>query len=64
MIPVTLLYGTPDDAAARSAYVKKRGYPIGYVEMGEEPDGQRMLPDDYAAFYVQWARRYTRSTPP
>jgi hypothetical protein len=56
MIPVTLLYGTPDDAAAEIRYVKKRGYPIGHIEMGEEPDGQRMLPDDYAAFYVQWAR--------
>jgi hypothetical protein len=56
MIPVTLLYGTPEDAAAEIAYLKKRGYPIGYVEMGEEPDGQRMLPDDYAAFYVQWAK--------
>ena len=56
MIPVTLLYGTPEDAAAEIRYLEKRGYPIGYVEMGEEPDGQRMLPDDYAAFYVQWAR--------
>jgi hypothetical protein len=25
MIPVTLLYGTPDDAAAQIAYIKKRG---------------------------------------
>src|SRR5262249_54754178 len=25
MIPVTMLYGTPDDAAAQIAYVKKRG---------------------------------------
>jgi hypothetical protein len=55
MIPVTLLYGTPEDSAAEIAYLEKRGYPIGYVEMGEEPDGQRMLPDDYAALYVQWA---------
>jgi hypothetical protein len=55
MIPVTVLYGTPDDAAAEIAYVEKRGYPISYVEMGEEPDGQRILPEDYAALYVQWA---------
>jgi hypothetical protein len=34
MIPVTLLYGTPDDAAAEIAYIEKRGYRIGYVEMG------------------------------
>lgn len=55
MIPVTVLYGTPDDAAAEIAYVEKRGYPISYVEMGEEPDGQRILPEDYATLYLQWA---------
>ncbi len=55
MIPVSMLYGTPDDAAAQISYVEKRGYPISYVEMGEEPDGQHMLPEDYAALYLQWA---------
>ena len=55
MIPVTLLYGTPDDAAAEIAYIEKRGYPISYVEMGEEPDGKHALPEDYAALYLQWA---------
>ena len=55
MIPVTLLYGTPDDSAAQIAYLKKRGYPIGWIEMGEEPDGKHMLPEDYAALYLQWA---------
>ena len=55
MIPVTILYGTPEDAAAEIAYVEKRGYPIAYVEMGEEPDGQHILPEDYAALYLQAA---------
>jgi hypothetical protein len=55
MIPVALLYGTPEDAAAQIAYVEKRGYPISYVEMGEEPDGQYFAPEDYAALYLQWA---------
>jgi len=55
MIPVTMLYGTPDDAAAQIAYVEKRGYPISYIEMGEEPDGKHAMPEDYAALYVQWA---------
>jgi hypothetical protein len=55
MIPVSMLYGTPEDSAAELAYLRKRGYPISYVEMGEEPDGQFMLPEDYAALYSEWA---------
>jgi hypothetical protein len=55
MIPVTMLYGTPDDAAAQIAYIEKRGYRIGYIEMGEEPDGKHAMPEDYAALYLQWA---------
>jgi hypothetical protein len=55
MIPVTMLYGTPDDAAAEIAYVEKRGYSLGYVELGEEPDGKHAMPEDYAALYIQWA---------
>jgi F5/8 type C domain len=55
MIPVALLYDTPENAAAEIAYLKNRNYPVSYVEMGEESDGQFMLPEDYAALYVQWA---------
>jgi F5/8 type C domain len=55
MIPVTVLYGTPDDAAAQIAYLEKRGYRIGYIEMGEEPDGKHAMPEDYGALYLQWA---------
>jgi hypothetical protein len=55
MLPVTMLYGTPDDAAAQIAYIEKRGYNLGYVEMGEEPDGKHAMPEDYAALYLQWA---------
>ena len=55
MIPVTMLYGTPEDAAAQISYIEKRGYPISYIEMGEEPDGKHAMPEDYAALYLQWA---------
>jgi len=55
MIPVAMLYGTPEDSAAQIAYIKKRGYPIAMIEMGEEPDGQYMVPEDYATLYLQWA---------
>jgi F5/8 type C domain len=55
MIPVAMIYATPEDSAAELTYIEKRGYPISFVEMGEEPDGAFMLPEDYAALYVQWA---------
>jgi hypothetical protein len=55
LIPVTLLYGTPDDAAAQIRYLEKRGYPILGIEIGEEPDGKHALPEDYGALYLQWA---------
>jgi len=63
MIPVAVLYETPDNAAAEIAYLKKRDYPISYVEMGEEADGQYMLPEDYAALYLQWATAIHRVDP-
>src|SRR5690242_17244181 len=63
MIPVSMVYGTPEDSAAEIAYIEKRGYPVSYVEMGEEPDGQYMLPEDYAALYLQWAAALHRVDP-
>jgi hypothetical protein len=63
MIPVAVLYGTPEDAAAEIAYVERRGYPISYVELGEEPDGQYMTPEHYAAMYLQWAAAIHRVDP-
>ncbi|MDP9161575.1 MAG: discoidin domain-containing protein [Acidobacteriota bacterium] len=55
MVPVAMLYDTPENAVAQIQYLKKRGYPISYIEMGEEPDGKHTLPEDYAALYLQWA---------
>ena len=63
MIPVTLLYGTPDDAAAQIAYIEKRGYRVAYIEMGEEPDGKRAMPEDYGALYIQWAEALHKVDP-
>jgi F5/8 type C domain-containing protein len=63
MIPVAMFYGTPEDSAAEIAYVEKRGYPISYVEMGEEPDGQYAMPEDYGALYLQWAGAIHRVDP-
>lgn len=55
IIPIAMLYSTPEDGAAQMAYIRKRRYPVSYIEMGEEPDGQYMLPEDYGALYLQFA---------
>ena len=63
MMPVAMLYSTPEDAAAQIKYLKSRGYPISWIEMGEEPDGQYMLPEDYGALYLQFATAIHRIDP-
>ncbi|MGA7909106.1 MAG: discoidin domain-containing protein, partial [Candidatus Sulfotelmatobacter sp.] len=63
IVPIAMLYSTPEDAAAQMSYIKKRGYPVSYIEMGEEPDGQYMLPEDYAALYLQFATALHRVDP-
>ncbi len=63
MIPVAMLYDNPENAVAEISYIEKRGYPISYVEMGEEPDGKHTLPEDYAALYLQWATALHRVDP-
>jgi hypothetical protein len=55
LITVPLIYSIPEDAAAMIAYLKKRGYPISWVEMDEEADGQFYMPEDYATLYIQFA---------
>jgi hypothetical protein len=63
MIPTSLLYGTPEDSAAEIAYIEKRGYPVSYIEIGEEPDGKNTSPEDYGALYLQWASALHRVDP-
>jgi hypothetical protein len=63
MYPVPLFYSTPENAAAEIRYLRSRGYPISFVEMGEEVDGQYAMPEDYAALYIQWADAIHRVDP-
>ena len=63
IVPIAMLYGTPEDAANEISYLDKRHYPISRIEMGEEPDGQRMLPEDYGALYIQFATAIHRLVP-
>ncbi len=63
MVPIAMLYATPEDAAAEIAYLYKRHYPISWIEMGEEADGQHMLPEDYGALYLQFATAIHKLVP-
>jgi F5/8 type C domain len=63
MIPVALLYTIPEDAANEIAYLYKRKYPVSWIEMGEEADGQRVLPEDYATLYLQFAKAIHKLVP-
>jgi hypothetical protein len=63
MVPIAILYNTPEDAAAEIAYLYKRKYPISRIEMGEEADGQHMLPEDYGALYLQFAAAIHKLVP-
>lgn len=63
MVPIAMLYETPENAAAEIAYLYKRHYPISWIEMGEEADGQHMLPEDYGALYIQFATAIHKLVP-
>ncbi len=63
MVPIAMLYATPEDAANEIAYLYKRKYPISWIEMGEEADGQHMLPEDYGALYLQFATAIHKLVP-
>lgn len=63
VVPVAMLYDNPDNAAAEIRYLEDHKYPISYVEMGEEADGQYMLPEDYGALYLQYADAVHRVDP-
>ncbi len=57
LVPVGVLYDTPDNAAAEINYLLRRNYRLEGIELGEEPDGQWVSPEDYAALYTGVARR-------
>ena len=63
VIPTALIYDNPDNAAAEIKYLEARHYPISYVELGEEADGQYIPPEDVAALYIQFAIAIHRVDP-
>ena len=63
LVPVGVLYETPENAAAEINYLLRRNYGLKQIELGEEPDGQWASPEDYAALYSGVARRLVALNP-
>lgn len=63
MLAIPVLYDTPENGAALAAYARSQGIPVSRLELGEEPDGQRVDPGDFGALYAQTAR-LIRATDP
>jgi len=60
IVPIALLYSTPEDAAAQMMCVKKRGNQVCYIEMREENDGQYTLTEDSNTPYLESANQLHR----
>lgn len=55
IVPIAMIYDNPENAVAEIQYLEARHYPLSYIEMGEEADGQFISPEDDAALYLQFA---------
>ena len=63
LLPTGLVFDTPENAANEIRYLRARGFNFEKVELGEEPDGQYLTPEDFGALYIQWADAIHRVDP-
>src|SRR6266550_4839797 len=56
LIPVGVLYDTPENAVAEIQYLLRRNYSLEGIELGGEPRRQWVSPEDYATLYAGVAR--------
>lgn len=63
LVPVGVLYDTPENGAALVRYLRRRRIPVTHAELGEEPDGQYVTPADYGALALQTATALHRVDP-
>ena len=61
--PVPMMYSTPENAVNEVRYLRERSYKIRGIELGEEPDGQYITPEDDAELFIQWARAIHKYDP-
>jgi hypothetical protein len=63
LVPVPVLFDTPENSAALIRYLQTRGYPVERIEMGEEPDGQFINPAHYGALFLQFEKAIHQINP-
>jgi hypothetical protein len=63
MLPIPVLYDTPENGSALAEYAQCAGVPVSRLELGEEPDGQRVDPRDVALLYGEVADRLRKVVP-
>jgi len=63
MLAIPVLYDTPENAVGLATYARNSAIPVSRHELGEEPDGQRIDPKDFAALYAQVSRGIRNSVP-
>lgn len=56
LYPLPLVYDNPENALASVIYMEKNRYPVQEWELGEEPDGQYISPQDFACLYSRLAK--------
>jgi hypothetical protein len=57
MMPVGILYDTPENAIAELHYLRNARAQVRQIELGEEPDGQLVTAADYGTLYLEFSRR-------
>jgi hypothetical protein len=63
MLAIPVFYDTPENGSGLATYARRQGVPVSRLELGEEPDGQRVDPQDFAALYAQTSRRIRSAEP-
>ncbi len=63
LLPTGVLYDEPENAANEIRYLRAQGYKFDRVELGEEPDGQYITPEDFGALYLESADAIHRVDP-
>lgn len=56
LVPAGVLYDVPENVLALADYLSSKNYPVAGMELGEEPDGQDVNPEDYGALYDRWIK--------